>query len=326
MILGAGFSHISGLPLTKDLLIGPLPATRGPKDKQRMSSVQGAFLDWASTNPGAGTEQWLREMYDLRDDPMMLMSQGTEWGDIMQYILRRLTPLPRGGHGAYYYGVSRYSAHPIHEQFWSQISVAADHFGIITTNYDILAERALHRQTTNGSKPLFYYGGLPYGLHVRKMTDLAAAPGLKHEDFPLGDEIPIYKLHGSINWAFEPHSFSMKVHDDVRAAFRQTGGGVPAIVPPVEEKELDQDFSAIWAASRKELSRADHWVVCGYSLPPYDVALCDHFHTAARQGPPKRVSILDPYSASLADRWKLANTCHVEALDGLPEGLTQLVL
>ena len=73
--------------------------------------------------------------------------------------------------------------------------------------------------------PVFYYGGHPYNQHVQKMIRLSGA-GPRSVAVPLGHQVPIYKLHGSINWAWEPHSETLKVHDDVRAAFRQHKSGI----------------------------------------------------------------------------------------------------
>jgi hypothetical protein len=291
-----------------------------------MEAVREAFRDWVALNPGQGTEQWLRAMYPLRDDPMMLLTHGTEWEDIVQYVLRRVSLMERAGHAVYYHGISRPWIHPAHVDFWERLLSSGQSLGVVTMNYDILAEQALHRDDGAGKMPIFYYGGLPWGTKVRKMVNLAAEPGSKHRDVPLGQEIPIFKLHGSLNWAFEPHSYSMKVHDDVRAAFREHGVGVPAIIPPIEEKEMSPDFAAVWAAARRHLRDSDHWIVVGYSLPPYDFAVRRLMEEAAAEGAQKRVSILDPGSTGLTPRWALPNVTSVSALSELPTGVNEILL
>lgn len=325
VVLGAGFSRAAELPLTRDLFSGPLPITTSLSDTQRMREVRGAYADWAASHPGQGAEQWLRELYDDRDDPLMAFTHGTEWFDVIQYLLRRLTKVAKHSRqAAYYHGITRPSAHPVHAEFWNRLLSSGAHVGVITLNYDILAEQALHRLTEGHSTPIFYYGGLPWGTHVRKMVNVAAPPGSKHIDVPLGHEVPIYKLHGSVTWAFEDHTFSIKVHDDVRAAYRGAKSGGAAIIPPIEEKQMTDDFGAVWAAARRELSAADRWIICGYSMPDYDKAVRALFERASGEGPSKRVSVIDPSSQSLVDKWNFPNLSEVVPLDGLPDGLQQL--
>src|SRR5262249_55185431 len=158
---------------------------------------------------------------------------GADWNNIVQYILRRLSRPKNADAGPYYYGITRYQASSLHRQFWDALLCNGEAHGqalaVVTLNYDILPERALHRREPAAKPvPLFYYGGFQYDQVVRKMINVAAPPGKKHEIVQLGHDVPIYKLHGSMNWAWEPHTQTLKIHDDIRAAFRSDRYGVPA--------------------------------------------------------------------------------------------------
>lgn len=127
-----------------------------------------------------------------------------------------------------------------------------------------------------------------------------------------------------MNWAWEPHTPTLKIHDDVRAAYRSPNCGVPAIIPPVEEKEMTVEFAAIWAEAEKALGRAERWVVCGYSMPMYDVAVCDLIERSAALGLKKTVVLIDPMSSKLAPRWMFKNVAAVEAYQSIAEGLVSV--
>lgn len=194
---------------------------------------------------------------------------------------------------------------------------------IITLNYDLLIERALNRTTKAGvSEPLFQYGGFPSPQFVRKMKNISQ----KGSEIPvqLGTDYTIYKLHGSLNWAFEHHNSNMKIHNDARAAFRineKVGG--PAIIPPIAEKELPIDFQRIWRQARNALVDARNWVVCGYSLPPYDIALSNWLSETIKESNVRKIFILDPQSEALAPRWVEMGRPNVDVvpLAGIPDSL-----
>jgi hypothetical protein len=256
---------------------------------------------------------------------------GADWDDIIQYILRRLSRPKNADAGPYYYGITRYQADTLHRRFWDALlgkGVSRDQtLAVVTLNYDILPERALHRREPPGKTfPLFYYGGFQFNQIVHKMINVAAPPGKKHEIVQLGHDVPVYKLHGSMNWAWEPHTQTLKIHDDVRAAFRSGNRGVPAIIPPVEEKEMTREFTAIWAEAEKALGRAERWVVCGYSMPTYDVAVCDLMERSAAVGPTKTVMLIDPMSSELQPRWMFKNVAAVEPHGSIAEGLASIPL
>lgn len=149
----------------------------------------------------------------------------------------------------------------------------AHDIALITFNYDLLLEAALER------------AGVPY-------------------DYWLGDNlvefaVPLLKLHGSINWAtcrecgrVRPvalREFLKGRSANERDLFVNLGSelqryarcdcehqmkvlpGPPLLVPPTWEKGArEKSLQTVWAAAAKELSRADHIVIVGYSLPETD--------------------------------------------------------
>jgi hypothetical protein len=331
VVLGAGFSCAAGLPLTNQLMAGDLPLMAGERDRARMQSVRAAFDAWSAANPEEPTEAWLRAAYDQKDASRTSVRAQADWQDIVQYILRRLSRPKNADAGPYYYGITRYQADTLHRKFWDALlsnGKSCDQtLAVVALNYDILPERALHaREPADTPGPLFYYGGFQYDQVVRKMINVAAPPGKKHEIVQLGHDVPLYKLHGSMNWAWEPHTQTLKIHDDVRAAFRSGDRGVPAIIPPVEEKEMAAEFTAIWVEAEKTLSQAERWVVCGYSMPKYDLAVCDLIERSAALGPKKTVVLIDPMGDKLARRWMFKNVTAVEAHGSIAEGLTSILL
>jgi len=141
----------------------------------------------------------------------------------------------------------------------------------------------------------------------------------------LGDDFVLYKLHGSLNWAWGPHSPTLKIHQDVRPVFRADDEyGVPAIVPPIPEKEMPPEFGQVWNEARKVLLDAPTWIICGYSLPDYDQALRDLFGGILRTRTMTRLIVIDPDSQAVAARWKtLASNCVLQPLPGLPAALNE---
>lgn len=325
IILGAGFSRAAGLPLASEIFASAeFPPSRSETDRKQMEGVKSAFETWKKNNPDRSTEEWLALLYDDRENPLSNMLHQTSWEFALQYVLRRLSLVRNAHPDPYYHGISRFNkdgVHKNHQLFWEFVRTF-ELDAIVTTNYDILAERALHHTSNDGrTYPLFSYGGFPHRQSVRKMTNVTKN---QFEDVFLGTDYLIYKLHGSLNWAHEKHSANMKIHDDVRAAFRMSDNiGTSAIVPPIPEKELPKDFRVIWDQAEAALIEAEAWIVCGYSMPEYDRALRDWFQNLIGKAQTKRIAVLDPQSTTLLDRWRHPDRKDIEirGFAGLPNGV-----
>src|SRR5215213_7608091 len=89
VILGAGFSYIAGLPLTRDLFA---PASEKPESRSKLSAqkhedVRLAFNRALSQEPGLSAEQWLARLYSDRENVFQPMITGTRWEDAIRYAL-----------------------------------------------------------------------------------------------------------------------------------------------------------------------------------------------------------------------------------------------
>ena len=115
----------------------------------------------------------------------------------------------------------------------------------------------------------------------------------------------------------------LELFQDLRPAFRS--GGDAAIIPPVPEKEIPAWLQPVWSSAEEELARAAIWIVCGYSLPSYDVAITELLRRTAIAGNLKRILILDPHVSDICCRYStIAQHVQVMALEGLPEGIDTL--
>jgi|ERR1051326_3945021 hypothetical protein len=269
-------------------------------------------------NDDGNAEQWLRLLYDNR----WFSTLGTTWENALDFAMARLVKIGAGTKAAYFHGICTSSDNEIHKRFWKMLRSRFVLKYVVTMNYDILAEQGLREEYTKERRPpICYYGGFHYQQVVRKIKNPAHHD---YENVELGHEITLFKMHGSINWANEPHGF--KIHDDVRAAFRvERKRGNVAIIPPLPGKEMPDWLTNVWKQAIEALGSSQVWVVCGYSLPDYDDALKDFFEAAGRKTSGLRVYILDPISECLVERWKsiLPLGTNVRPLPGLPEALEE---
>lgn len=324
LILGAGFSKSAGLPLTWELFNPNVKVRAQCKEAEvNNAAVQRAFENAIKTNPNLAVEVWLSQLYAERENPLQPMIDGIRWIDAIRYILARLVNLPNGSNTHYYYGVGTYECHSHHLKFWERLEKEFKLKYIVTMNYDILVEQALHSdKSVHRASPRWYYGGFQHVQVVRKITDIRGKG--KFELMPLGNEFVIYKLHGSVNWAWEPHSPSLKIHHDVRPVYRVQQDLIPAIVPPIPEKDMPPEFGQIWNEAKKVLAQTPVWIICGYSLPDYDEALHNWFGEILemRKTDTTKLIILDPYSDNVAAKWgALSKSCDIIPLKGLPDAL-----
>jgi len=189
--------------------------------------------------------------------------------------------------------------------------------GVVTTNYDMLAERVLrHRPMRRRPEPGFYYGGLPrpQRAHGHLPWDrfdpyFVGEPG----DVELTGSVPLCKLHGSLNW--ERGGQAIALFRDQRLVYRR--GGTAAIIPPTAEKQAESWLSSVWAASEEVLGGSEKWIVVGYSLPAYDHAVRDLLHRSAAAGDVRSISLHDPFAAQLAPEWREVTGLSVELEAGL---------
>lgn len=338
LLLGAGYSHVAGLPLVAglfDLLDAVIPAG----SRARYELVHEAFQRFVSVNADSGAEQFLlaasRGQIAIPD--CYLSSDFPPWGVRPHYQLRiaeaadslpwewavgavqiRLAqpdsrPYPGLGDRTARYRpeLVRLSHCSAHRQFLKDILVTHDLCGVVTTNYDVLAERMLRVKRGHATAaPLFHYGG------VRAEVRLVNSPFARDRaqaTTPTGP-VPLAKLHGSLNWSCE--GGQLTVYPDLRPVWR--GGGTAAIVPPLPEKEMPEWLAPVWEAAFISLSRAHQWTVVGYSLPEYDAAVQNLLRAAAEAGNLETIELHDPWPDEIAGRFRrIAPRAQIKVMPGL---------
>lgn len=353
--LGAGFSHAAGVPLTRDLFKIHDVAISSDGAARRFGAVWRDYDAWLSGQPGRNAEEYLAALknrecilrtgheryvlshFALQTAPAAERAQGSfpfelpplyrrsappfQWAvELLGAVLATPVPSERAT-GDVRYGASiTFPLHcDAHSSFWRATANNVSRLAVITTNYDILIERGLrHRPMIRDFGPGFHYGGVSRPQRLQ-----GALPIGTYRDFDceLDGCVPVYKLHGSLNWS--TRSAELQLFPDLRPAFRR--GGDAAIIPPVPEKDIPSWLLPVWQGAEEELSRAQTWVVCGYSLPFYDQAVTQMLGRASKAGPLERIIILDPLATDLYARYsEIAPAAELKSLPGLPDALNEL--
>jgi SIR2-like domain len=318
VILGAGFSYVAGLPLAKDLFESEyLVPSRAAE--RRYAAVRLGWRAWRSAHPDQGPEQFLTEIYRSPKIGPVPWSWAAE---LVAAVLATPLPRDRGTYQSRYAGrITRPVNVPEHDAFWDLVLSRFDLRTVVTTNYDLLVERGLrHRPMQRSRRSGIHYGGITCP-QVLKGTVFPFSVLKPEREIELAGRVPLYKLHGSLNWGIE--SGTICLYQDQRPAFRY--GGEAQIVPPILEKAPATWMDNIWADSLRALSDCRTWIVCGYSLPAYDKAIEKHFTKAAFEGIVTQIILLDPNTYAVAERWKtVAPSAKICSLPGLPLGLDRL--
>jgi hypothetical protein len=297
VILGAGWSVPAGLPLASALFDGGLSLISLAADR-RLSRVQAAYETWAEGQADPKAEGFLQKCYESQWYPV-------PWPYAVEYVQARLaSPTYSDARSRvnvrYGQRITNRTYCWQHESFWLALLQRVELSGVITMNYDLLVERSLrHRPMKRPPLPGFYYAGLPkpqIALGQRQPWTVRD----QRDRIEVTGNIPLAKLHGSLNWAIEDGR-SIVIYQDTRAAFRR--GGTAAIVPPIPEKQPYSLLMPVWDAAQELLEAADTWIVVGYSLPEYDRAVRDLFNRSGRARL-HTLELHDPYAEHLQGRWK----------------------
>ena len=355
-ILGAGYSHVAGAPLTRDLFAIRNVAIPSEAAARRFQTVWKDYEAWLLEYPSRNTEEYLADLpkhgrsatwtanegyllgcsdeeataaietrgstFSFPDIPVPArVIPPFEWAvELLGAVLASPLPCDTTVTNFRYGARVTFPFHcESHSALWREVIGKASHVAAITTNYDILIERALrHRRMTRVFGPGCYYGGIPKPQFLRG----SEGPGTSEAKYvELEGAIPVFKLHGSLNWARTRDG--LELFQDLRPAFR--GGGNAAIIPPVPEKEIPAWLQPVWSSAEEELARAPIWIVCGYSLPSYDLAITELLRRAAISGNLKLLLVLDPYASDICRRYStIAHNVQVMALQGLPECIDRL--
>jgi len=317
-LIGAGYSHVAGLPLGKDLLSSDVLVT-SEWARRHFSAVWEDFHRWESSNPNGFPEQYLTELFvGARGSKAPVFSSAIA-------LIAAVLATPRGPdvgtyNTRYSVRVTQPSRCAPHVQLWSTVFQSFDQIGVLTTNYDLLIERALrHRPMKRVFGPGFFYGGLE---RPQVFTGLALpfTVQLPMTHVELTGSVPLFKLHGSLSWSLA--GGKMELFQDMRPAFRRSP--TAAIIPPILHKDTPSWLLPVWTQAEAWLTKADTWIICGYSLPSYDVAINDMLSRSSN-GIASSIVILDPVADALAERYAaIAPHSRIITLPGLPNGAMAL--
>jgi hypothetical protein len=340
LIVGAGWSFAAGYPLARDLIRGPI-FTTNDASRQRAQAVLDCFAAWSAAEPDNRAEVFLAEVLAGRverppqpEDPT-LFALPLQWPWAVETVMLRLAlPIPtaendplrtnaivvpeRRSNRLRYSGALDAPARAKTLVHFARALLARYHLsGVVTTNYDLLAEQVLrHRPMRRTPEPGFYYGGLPRPQHAH-----GHRPWDRYDPYFVGElgdieltgTVPICKLHGSLNWERAGHAVAL--FRDQRLVYRH--GGTAAIIPPAAEKDAAEWLSPVWDSAEQVLADCDKWIVVGYSLPEYDYAVRDLFRRAATNGAATSIDLHDPYAEDLAARWQDVTSLTVIPRPGL---------
>lgn len=176
---------------------------------------------------------------------------------------------------------------------------------IVTTNYDLIIDKAAqyiideclgHGHENGPPKDLrrFQYGCPIRGVWARSGNGDSVLDQ-EYEPWASIPGIPIYKLHGSTNWAYcdicKELDLSATRHE-LRAVFNSNtlSAGCPLcgstydwlLIPPVPNKNIvgSPILERVWRAAEKALETAECVIFVGYSFPPADPVVLEMVATA----------------------------------------------
>jgi hypothetical protein len=262
LFLGAGFSKwAADLPLASQLFDLRIRQP-GLREQPRLERVRNLQIAWNAKNPAGRAEQFIGEV--------LSSNNARNHRDLIWYVVRRLSE-PYIWEEWHAQRMRRHVLMIDENRKWDRPGVRiAEAFiaecypnlaGIVTLNYDLLAEYAL------GSKQ-FNYGILGEVLQGRGPYPLA----IWGNPVQLTGRLPIAKLHGSISWDTEA-----KYTDGRRGLTGQA-----LIIAPTPEKVPPKKLEQYWTLSSEVLSRAVQLLVFGFGFNEYDEAVLAHLADAGR--------------------------------------------
>src|SRR5712671_1156325 len=204
--LGAGYSFVAGVPLAKDLLRPNYVLALSEGSRKRFTAVLEHYEDWQQNHPTQYPEQYLGGLYTGS-----LGWNAPRWSWAVEYVSAVIAsagtpPASLNRNPRYSNRVNRPFDCPTHYQFWNAILSVTNDVSVVTTNYDILVERVLrHRPMRRPPSPGCFYGGLarPQILRGAAQPFSRWAP---ERTIEMTGTIPLFKLHGSLNWTLDGRS------------------------------------------------------------------------------------------------------------------------
>ncbi len=321
LVLGAGFAVAGGLPATGGLMDGKVRLV-SRQQEQRVGEVLASWDTWRRRH-GDDAAAFLGAAYRGEvptANEQVLPGSALPWLWVAQYLAVRVsehtTGTRAGSSPRHFERLTTPSDVRSHRQLLSEVCSRGRLAGVVTSNYDLLAERVLrHRRVRGRPTPGCHYGGLP-GPQIAfgSATPWRQRDGSRNETITLTGALPLCKLHGSLNWERQglpgvQDEGPVKLWQDLRRSYRLDAP--PAIVAPIPETEPPVWLALVWRAAARTLENADEWIVVGYSLPDYDVAIRGLLSRAAHR---QRVVVRDHLAADILPRYAaLLPDCEVTA-------------
>jgi len=234
--------------------------------------------------------------------------QSSRSSDIQRILQRVYTTVPEP---------SRYWEH--YDHFWNFVGFEPRNSGhqiaIVTTNYDINVESALRRKGVNANP----------GVSIRQVVD---GRDIHKNALYSENGVPLFKLHGSVNWYDEDSSEGGIVVEGRIARSNPTyelpsglelplvcfdgyeSDRPPVIVPPSFLKpDLVRPLRQIWAGAAQALQKCHVLIFVGYSFPSSDTDMM-YFLARSLVGNPhlRGIHIVDPNAANIVQRLRNRNS------------------
>ena len=316
-ILGAGASHMAGAPLMRNFL-------DTASDLLRRNNVDNKQKDFQRVFDAIGQLQVvhskaeldlnnLESVFTVLELAKVIKSfPGSTETDVFETIasLKTLIVTTLEKTVVFPCEAGRTSAPPPYGEFANFIKHLMTQasprrsVSVITFNYDVAVDWAIHEARL----------GPDYAIE--------GDPGN-------ADAVSLLKLHGSLNWGFEPITRAIKplriekynayrepslgsqkrtvvIGSQLAQILKQCGTTVapePLIVPPSWNKaDYHHDLSAVWASAAKHLSEAQYIFIIGYSLPETD-AFFRHLYALGSVGrePLRRIEVFNTDESQYTD-------------------------
>lgn len=312
LVLGAGFSVAAGIPLTYQLLQSPIRFANSQQAFRQMHRVSDDYSRWKEAAENPSPEIFLRECF------LRTVETPFDWA------VRSIAAEIETGHSPnstlqhrYRHRISTPLRDSRYDAFWQIVQSSCT--AIVSLNYDLVVERSLrHRPMKRPRLRGCRYGGLELPVSLR-----GSVAATRHRDYGLhqrmNGEIPLFKLHGSLNWAI--HDGKIVPYVDTRPAYRDRSSC--AIVPPLPEKTAPEWLTRVWEACKATCSDESTWIICGCSLPEYDHAARRLFGSLGKSA--RTALLLDPAAKMTRSRWEAClPSAKVETGAGFPDCLHRL--
>jgi hypothetical protein len=291
-ILGAGFSREAVLPIISDFLLTMRDSHEWLLEQNRIKEATAVAKVLRFRLDAASAAYWVN--LDLENIEELFSLASTNTDDISQqislaiaatldYAKKKKGSLPGVlsiSHGTGIFDPKRNSPNwlnvstrdDLNNSSWYSIKtyslITAHLLGMlndgnpkgensfITFNYDTLLEDAL----------------IDLRLPVTYGSKIGAHPSLDEQQAK--PSIPIFKLHGSVNWArIEPtssgNSHSLKAFKSYDELLENKL--TPELIPPTWKKIFENQLQAVWEEAIQKLQTATRIIVIGFSMPPKDL-------------------------------------------------------